>query len=186
MKTCTVRTAEWSCDKPYLARGLCSDHYGQEKRGVPFTALRERRRKGQSQIRDSEGRKFCVRCTQWKPESDYTRSKAAADGFQVWCRVCQREERRMVRFGLSTERFAELLEAQGHKCAICKQERAPGARDWHVDHDHACCSGFETCGLCVRGLLCGACNQMIGLAKDEPRVLESASAYLKRYRRDDP
>ena len=53
-------------------------------------------------------------------------------------------------------------------CAIC------GATDkrFHVDHDH-------TTGH-VRGLLCGPCNQTLGLMQDEPARLRAAAAYLER------
>jgi hypothetical protein len=47
-----------------------------------------------------------------------------------------------------------------------------------VDHDHSCCENIPTCGKCVRGLLCGQCNRMVG-ALERPGVLESVNLYLK-------
>ena len=44
----------------------------------------------------------------------------------------------------------------------------------HVDHDH------ETNQL--RALLCGSCNRAIGLLQDSVLVVESALAYLKKWK----
>lgn len=54
-----------------------------------------------------------------------------------------------------------------------------------VDHDHGCCPGVASCGRCVRGLLCGTCNSMLGLGHDNPEVLENAAAYLRSVRLRD-
>jgi len=82
-----------------------------------------------------------------------------------------------VRKGLTAEKVMGLLEAQGGRCAICLGEiDVP-----HIDHDHSCCPGQRSCGGCVRGLLCPACNHMLGKAQDEPEVLEAAARYLRRY-----
>jgi len=96
-------------------------------------------------------------------------------------------------YGISPEKLAELEGTQGGRCAICRQlpsgepngrrgkgSGLPRSARLHVDHDHACCPGKESCGQCVRGLLCGNCNTMIGLAGENPAVLASAIEYLKR------
>lgn len=57
------------------------------------------------------------------------------------------------KYGLTPERFEEMLTAQEGKCAICRRPPRPG-KPFSIDHDH------ET-GR-VRGLLCQFCNVMLG------------------------
>lgn len=75
----------------------------------------------------------------------------------------------------SIEEFDALFLKQGGKCAICGTAKgsATGKDDRRlaVDHCHAT--------MKVRGLLCGNCNRMLGLAKDEPETLRRAIAYLE-------
>ena len=81
------------------------------------------------------------------------------------------------RKGLSLDQLATLLAEQGGLCAICDSELTSP----QIDHDHACCPGSNACGSCVRGLLCMACNHMLGKAKDSAAVLESGAAYLRHH-----
>jgi hypothetical protein len=76
--------------------------------------------------------------------------------------------RRLKKYDLSDGEFAELVEAQGGKCWICK---APGGEALCVDHNHK--TGK------VRGLLCQDCNRMLGCARDNVDVLNKAIDYLK-------
>ena len=72
-------------------------------------------------------------------------------------------------YGITPERFEEMYEEQGHKCAICKEDFKDGT-DAYVDHDHVT--------KWVRGLLCNNCNFAIGLLKDSVAVVNSAADYL--------
>ncbi len=74
-------------------------------------------------------------------------------------------------YGLTSEQFDKMAEAQGHHCAICSSD-TPGRKfkHWHVDHDHS--TGR------VRGLLCASCNIMLGAAKDNSETLKAAIKYL--------
>ena len=70
------------------------------------------------------------------------------------------------RFGITPEKYDEMLEAQGGVCAICFREPDPGRR-LAVDHDHACCPDrYRTCGRCIRALLCTSCNNRLGIVED--------------------
>lgn len=67
-----------------------------------------------------------------------------------------------VRYKLTLERYQEMLDAQEGRCAICGTD-SPGAdkENFQVDHDHGCCAGRNSCGLCVRALLCVRCNRVL-------------------------
>jgi hypothetical protein len=73
------------------------------------------------------------------------------------------------KFGITPERYDEMLVTQGSGCAICHK---PPREDisLHVDHDHA--SGA------VRGLLCFDCNAGLGKLREDPDVLRAAVTYL--------
>src|SRR5690606_17158325 len=73
-------------------------------------------------------------------------------------------------YGITSEEYWAIYEAQGGCCAIC--QRATGTRKkLSVDHDHV--SGE------VRGLLCTACNRnVLGHARDDIAFFERAIRYL--------
>ena len=73
-------------------------------------------------------------------------------------------------FGITAERYAELLRLQGGRCAICRAR--PRSKRLAVDHDHQ--TGA------VRGLCCKRCNHdLLGAAHDDVELLRRAIAYLE-------
>lgn len=83
------------------------------------------------------------------------------------------------KYGMTLEDYEQRLENQGGVCAICEREEPGfGRRRFHVDHDHACCDGEDSCGSCIRGLLCGWCNVGLAQFRDNPDALVRAIAYL--------
>ena len=91
-----------------------------------------------------------------------------------------RDNWRLSSYGLTPDTYEQMLAAQGGGCAICGAGEPGGKGGWHVDHDHACCPGKKTCGTCVRGLLCVACNLALGFIKDDPRIALSLARYLEQ------
>jgi Recombination endonuclease VII len=77
-------------------------------------------------------------------------------------------------FGVTEAEFDAMLAGQGGKCAIC-ETTDPGVHGWNLDHDHSF-SPKDRAGH--RGVLCRACNLMLGNAKDDPRALQAAIVYL--------
>lgn len=61
---------------------------------------------------------------------------------------------RRLRYGLTQEQFAALLDAQDNKCGVCQKPLEDRRGKMAVDHDHQ--TGA------VRGLLCNHCNGALG------------------------
>lgn len=81
-------------------------------------------------------------------------------------------------YSIDAETYSDLYELQGGTCAICR--RATGAtRRLSVDHDHKCCDSRNSCGTCVRGLLCRPCNDILGHLRDDPVIARRIVTYLQ-------
>jgi hypothetical protein len=79
-------------------------------------------------------------------------------------------------YNLTKAQVEEMLESQGHKCALCKRDlaeaqasrrRKRGAIDHSVRTDK------------VRGILCNDCNTMIGYTDEIPDIFELGIAYVR-------
>jgi hypothetical protein len=68
----------------------------------------------------------------------------------------RRNTRLLWGYGITLDRYNEILEFQGGTCAYpnCNTSREKNGNYLSVDHNHACCPGSRSCGKCVRGLLC--------------------------------
>jgi hypothetical protein len=86
----------------------------------------------------------------------------------------KRRARILYKYGLTEERYNEILVSQGGRCAICRIEKCKTGRRFAVDHDHG--TGK------VRGILCSACNIGIGHMQDDPELLRRAADYLETSR----
>jgi hypothetical protein len=80
------------------------------------------------------------------------------------------QNQRKHRYGVTPEKYDEMLESQDNKCKIC---RRPFGEDLKpvIDHDHATDK--------VRGLLCRFCNTGLGMFSDVAELLIRAVEYLK-------
>jgi len=85
------------------------------------------------------------------------------------------DEKRITRHGITQERYDVMYAKHDGKCWACRVNPATC-----IDHDHTCCSGISGCDKCVRGLLCGKCNLMLGLSRDNHQTLQQAREYLNR------
>lgn len=142
--------------------------------------------------------KKCGKCGVTKPRAEFYKASKQVDGCQGYCKVCSvatvaawaltplgRQRYRDFGFrsgcGLTREEFGIKVIDQHGGCACCGDVLVPG-RETHVDHDHTCCGGRRPCGKCFRGVLCRACNLMLGHAKDDPARLRAGIAYLEATR----
>ena len=73
------------------------------------------------------------------------------------------------KYNLDADAYYELFNKQNNRCAICNLEFSEKNKGF-VDHDHITNK--------VRGLLCNKCNSLLGMAKDNINILQSAIKYL--------
>lgn len=143
-RTCAVP----ECAAPFYALSLCKRHYYRERRhGDPRAFVQAHH----YDRHDKDGNRWCSRHRKWLPSSCF-------GGRKSWCRVCLR----FSRYGITPEQYEALRQVDGGRCRICRMRQATV-----VDHDHACCPGRQTCGRCVRGLLCRQCNAALGVLTEE-------------------
>lgn len=141
--------------------------------------------------------KTCKNCGIEKPFEDFYPHKRTRDGRGAWCKKCLmaktaekrkdpvqkelwkeygRRSRLKKRYGITADQYDQMVIDQEGVCAICKSNTA-GGRGLNsrlaVDHNH------ETGE--VRGLLCGMCNQGIGMFKEDTEVMKKAIEYLTNY-----
>jgi hypothetical protein len=76
------------------------------------------------------------------------------------------------KYGLTIEKYNEMLETQDNGCIICGKTPEENGKRLDVDHNH-------NTGK-VRGLLCGNCNRALGLLQDNPELCRQAMLYLRR------
>lgn len=80
-----------------------------------------------------------------------------------------------------------LLKFQGGCCAVCLEWL--GGKRKNLDHEHGHCkhttSYVKGCQQCWRGVLCTACNLLIGLAEKRGRI-DLLSEVVKRYLANPP
>ena len=74
--------------------------------------------------------------------------------------------------GITIEQYDEMIMKQEHRCAICGIHQSELGKSFDVDHNH-------TTGK-IRGILCNACNQAIGLLDDSVGLLSKAIDYLQK------
>lgn len=88
------------------------------------------------------------------------------------------------RHGLSPKVIAAIMHHQRGRCGVCIQ---PLGKTYSIDHDHAqaLLDGHDVstgCPRCVRGLVCAACNSMLGFARDDPRTLRAGARWVEAFR----
>lgn len=106
--------------------------------------------------------------------------------------------RRARRYGLSPRELHALYLKQEGSCYLCGDPLPKNLTRSAVDHDHTCCPGQNaeatsthkvSCGKCVRGIACNACNRLIASAQDDPdrlrRIADNLEAANLRVGREE-
>lgn len=74
-------------------------------------------------------------------------------------------------YGLTQEKYEELVALQDGRCAVCDRACARYGARLPIDHNHD--TGR------VRGLVCDNCNKALGLFNDDVGLLLAAASYLR-------
>ncbi|MFC8349364.1 endonuclease VII domain-containing protein [Streptomyces sp. NPDC057280] len=129
-----------------------------------------RGRKPRPRVDAPPGHKYCQRCGEIKPHSEWDRNRTASDGLSTACKACRAVEGRdrhlKRQYGMTVAERDAMVASQMGLCVICL--KAPAV---HVDHCHK--TGR------VRGVLCFNCNSAIGKLGDDPDAVRRAAAYLE-------
>lgn len=158
-KTCPLckqekSTAEFGKRKRVKSTGEV--YYGLRSKCIPCERVYHRRWKGKyyAANRDEVNRKRKI--------------AREADPERAWGIMIK------ARYGVTSEQYYQVLEAQGGGCGICGTPNADrkGQRRLHVDHDHR--TGD------FRGLLCARCNTALGKFDDNVDILQKAIVYLQK------
>jgi hypothetical protein len=165
------------------------DYYVESRSGKPLQrckacvldANRKGRQRRTSAPKITPETALCRLCNGEKPASEFSSRSDRSSGLHLYCKDCEKIFRQLRKYNLTLDAYEGLLASQNGLCACCG--RIPTDRlGFTVDHDHKCCPDQEeSCGSCVRGLVCSRCNVALGLLKDSPDFLRKA-AQLKRRR----
>ncbi|WP_084518142.1 endonuclease domain-containing protein [Microtetraspora niveoalba] len=146
------------CKKEAEGEGrLCRSHTLIKRRGEALFPLILKTRSADLPDLIARGVYWCTSCQQELPLSAFV-----IDGQRKLprsrCRLCLGIETRAEKHRRSFLEILTLFEYQNYTCATCVN-RHTDDNGLHLDHDHRCCpKKGESCGKCIRGLLCWTCN----------------------------
>ena len=155
---------------------------------------------------DEDGRE-CSVCGDYLVWSAFSRYARSSTGYKSACKKClnraeqervstpekteqerarKRESKYLTRFGLTLVQLDELHASVGYRCEACGTHRDDTQnRALVLDHDHSCCPTEKTCGKCISGVLCTACNVALGALRDDPLRVARLAEYAERTRRGE-
>lgn len=127
-----------------------------------------------------QGNKFCCKCSQEKPKTDFYFANKEKTRYSTECKLCSNNRTtafnkknpnranvlRRHAYGIEPEQYDIMFQEQKGLCAICQKKKK-----LCVDHDHS--TGK------VRGLLCHNCNRGLGSFYDNTSFLNKAVEYLQ-------
>ena len=125
-----------------------------------------------------DGLRLCTSCSEIKTVNSFRKNSTYTHGVTHQCKDClrgyNRENKRSWNikniYGLSLERYDEMIIEQDSKCKLCDTDFSNMKTQPHIDHCHSSNQ--------VRGLLCSNCNTALGLFKDNTDTLRKAIKYL--------
>lgn len=126
-----------------------------------------------------DGKLHCRECNQYLEETSFTLRKGNKSRCND-CAIIHQHKMTIRKHGITYENYLAILEGQNGTCAICNQKEKSYRSRLCIDHDHSCCPGENSCGKCIRGLLCSNCNMSLGNAQDSIEILQNMINYLQK------
>lgn len=164
---------------------LCRSHGMMQRRGQMLAPLVQRTSPEEGAELIGRGMYWCTFCQEELPLSRFT-----LDGQRGLprsaCKLCLGIDTRARKHQRTFLDIHLLFEFQEYKCAICGIAHQDDA-GLHLDHDHRCCpKKGESCGKCIRGLLCWGCNGGVIPWYERIRGTEEPYAPLEKYLEQTP
>ena len=174
MRLCSVD----DCKTKHVAKGFCMKHYRQMQRvgtEKPSVQIHKEHIAANSTLP-------CKTCLQEKVSNQFAYSRYHLNATKTSCNDCVNLAARLRRYSLSEKEMTLLLLRSGGICEICRDPATEGLL--HVDHDHSCCNyprgaTIQSCGNCVRALLCRRCNLLVGAIENNIDLVEDVQKYLQ-------
>jgi hypothetical protein len=109
------------------------------------------------------------------PLTEFHRNKKGTkSGLSYYCKRCATDSQLRHKYGITIEKYEEMLKEQEGKCALCgttKPGGSPGSEDtFRMDH----IKGTKI----IRRLLCDKHNLGFGFFKDDPALMLKGMIYL--------
>jgi hypothetical protein len=157
------------CSKPYeLARRA-------KRKNITVSELLILEKEEQDKL--DKGYNFCKECKEWKifgKAKTYCKECCSLKTKNNYNYEKQRAYLLKKKYGISCEKYDQMLHTQNYKCYICQKHEDKLDRSLAVDHCH-------TTGK-VRGLLCGNCNRFLGQINDDITTAKRLVNYLNEYK----
>lgn len=112
----------------------------------------------------------CIQCFNIGRNGKWKREPTKRHEYYLKNRTKQLDRDLFKHYGITRDKYNEMLLAQDSLCAICGKHASESNKGLHVDHCH------ET--KVVRGLLCNSCNLAIGLLKHNKTIIQKSLEYL--------
>lgn len=172
---------DW-CERPAASKGYCRTCYSRiwarQKAAQDPSAVERKRAANRKWASNRPLRevtvteKRCGDCQKTKSADQFYRQRQGGDGLQAKCIDCSKAHqqvialgRRCKNVGITVAQYQALWERQHGMCGVCQRRDA-------TDLDHCHDTGQ------FRGLLCAACNRILGTVQDDPALLRALADYI--------
>lgn len=168
------------CTRRVKSKGFCPTHYNKyrvsQSKICSFESCERKTESHGLCSTHNNQRRAGKELTPIRVWGSYTRGSACplagCDKPSTGRRGCVKHAALSRTYNLSLEEIGALRT----ECSVCGSKQ-----NLTVDHDHACCDRFGSCGKCVRDILCTNCNTALGHVKDSKDRLRGLIAYLERF-----